>query len=165
MNNYSTTVLTMARHFEVPAEKVYHAWLNPEMMKKWLFTLERTNKIIRNNPIVGGDWEIVDHRGGVDYRAIGKYVELDVPHKLVFTFKMPQFSEWEDTIAVELTETSQGCEMIFTHNINVPHEPSWTEADIEKAKAEAYDGTEHGWNLMFMGLKELVETGKVSYTG
>jgi hypothetical protein len=50
-------------------------------------------------------------------------------------------------------------------NIIVPHEENWTKSDIEKALGEHHDGTEHGWNLMFMGLKELIETGKVSYTG
>ena len=38
MENTSTTTLTMTRRFEVTAEKVFDAWLNPEMMKKWFFT-------------------------------------------------------------------------------------------------------------------------------
>lgn len=114
---------------------------------------------------MGGTWEIVDQRGGQDYRTIGEYLEIDPPKKLVFTFKMPQFSESDDTIRVELKELQQGCEMAFSQEINVPHEENWTTADIEKALGEYHDGSEHGWNLMFMGLKELVETGKVSYTG
>lgn len=55
--------------------------------------------------------------------------------------------------------------MTFTQEIIVAHEENWTKADIEKALGEYYDGSEHGWNLMFMGLKELLETGKISYTG
>ncbi|MBA9026053.1 SRPBCC family protein [Peribacillus huizhouensis] len=165
MNNYSTTTLTMIRNFDVAPEKVFDAWLNSEMMRKWFFTLEGTNKVAQNNPQVGGTWEIVDHRGGKDYRAIGEYLEIDPPTKLVFTFKMPQFSETEDTITVELKELQQGTEMTFSQIIIVPHEENWTESDIEKALGEYHDGSEHGWNLMFMGLKELVETGKISYTG
>ncbi|WP_028392468.1 SRPBCC family protein [Bacillus cihuensis] len=165
MNNYSTTTLTMIRNFDVAPEKVFDAWLNSEMMRKWFFTLEGTNKVAQNNPQVGGTWEIVDHRGGKDYRAIGEYLEIDPPTKLVFTFKMPQFSETEDTITVELKELQQGTEMTFSQIIIVPHEENWTESDIEKALGEYRDGSEHGWNLMFMGLKELVETGKISYTG
>jgi len=82
---------------------------------------------------VGGTWEIVDQRGGQDYRTIGEYLEIDPPKKLVFTFKMPQFSESDDTIRVELKELQQGCEMAFSQEINVPHEENWTTADIEKA--------------------------------
>ena len=165
MNNISTRTLIMKREFNVKRERVFDAWLNPEMMRKWFFTLEGTNKVTQNNPQVGGTWEIVDHRDGQDYRAIGEYLEIDPPKKIVFTFKMPQFSELEDTITVELKELQQGCEMTFTQVIHVSQEENWTESDIEKALGETHDGTEHGWNYMFMGLKELVETGKVSYTG
>ena len=163
--NYSKTVLTMTRDFDVAVEKVFDAWLNPEMMRKWFFTLEGTNKVAQNTPQVGGTWEIIDHRDGKDYRALGEYLEIDSPKKLVFTFKMPQFSETEDTITVELKELQQGCEMTFSQKIIVPHEENWTTEDIENALGEYRDGSEHGWNLMFMGLKELVETGKVSYQG
>ncbi|WP_408009838.1 SRPBCC domain-containing protein [Pseudalkalibacillus sp. A8] len=165
MNNVSTTTLKMTRNFDVAPERVFDAWLNPEMMRKWFFTLEGTNKVAQNDPQVGGTWEIIDHREGKDYRAIGEYLEIDPPNKIVFTFKMPQFSESEDTITVEFREVAQGCEMTFTQIINVPHEENWTEADIEKALGEYHEGTEHGWNLMFMGLKELVETGKISFKG
>jgi len=165
MEKYSTTTLKMIRNFDVMAEKVFVAWLNPEMMRKWFFTLEGTNKVAQNDPQVGGTWEIIDHRDGKDYRAIGEYLEMDPPNKLVFTFKMPQFSEAVDTITVELKELQKGCEMTFSQRIIVPHEENWTESDIEKALGEYHDGSEYGWNLMFMGLKELVETGQVSYKG
>lgn len=165
MSDVSTTTLIMIRIFDVSTERVFNAWLNPEMMRKWFFTLEGTNKITQNNPQVGGTWEIVDHREGKDYRAIGEYLEIDSPKKIVFTFKMPQYSELEDTIIVELKELKQGCEMTFKQVIHVPHEKNWSESDIEKALVEWHDSTEHGWNLMFMGLKELLETGKISYKG
>ncbi|WP_370222360.1 SRPBCC domain-containing protein [Cytobacillus sp.] len=165
MNNISTKTLTMKREFNVKPERVFDAWLNPLMMKKWLFTLEGTNKVTQNEPKVGGGWEIVDHRGGNDYRAVGEYLEIDPPKKLVFTFKMPQFSELEDIITVEIKEIPTGCEMTFNQLIHVAPEESWTKADLERVLGEYHDQSEHGWNLMFMGLKELVETGYISYKG
>ena len=165
MNKFSTTTLTMTRNFDVASERVFDAWLNPEMMKKWFFTLEGTNKVAQSNPHVGGTWEIIDQRYGTEYRAIGEYLEIDPFKKIVFTFKMPQFSDLEDTITVELKERQAACEMTFSQHIVVPHENNWTKDDIENAIKESHEGSEDGWNLMFMGLKELVETGKVSYTG
>jgi uncharacterized protein YndB with AHSA1/START domain len=165
MNNFSTTTLEMTRTFEVASERVFEAWLNPEMMRKWLFTMAGTNKVAQNSPHVGGTWEIVDHRNGKDYRAIGEYLEIESPYKLVFTFQMPQFSDSTDTITVELKKVDQGCVMKFTQEINVPHEENWTKSDIEEALEEYHSGSEHGWNLMFMGLKELLETGEISYKG
>ncbi|MFE4349884.1 SRPBCC domain-containing protein [Peribacillus butanolivorans] len=163
MVNTSTTTLTMIRRFDVPAERVFDAWLNPEMMRKWFFTMESTNKVANNEPIVGGSWEIVDHREGKDYRAVGKYIEVDSPSKLVFTFKMPQFSDTEDRITVEIKPFENGCEITFTQLIVVPHEKGWTEEDIEKVQNEYNSQTEQGWGYMFEGLKQLVETGKINY--
>lgn len=162
MVNTSTTELKMTRYFHVNADKLFDAWLNSEMIKKWLFTLETTNKVTKNEPHVGGTWEIVDHRGGKDYRAIGEYLEIDPPTKLVFTFRMPQFNDLEDRITVEIKPHEKGCEMTFTQVIIVPHEEGWTSEDIQKALTEYHDGSEQGWNLMFEGLQQLVETGKLN---
>lgn len=163
MVNTSTTTLTMTRRFGVTAEKVFDAWLNPEMMRKWLFTMESTNKVAKNEPRVEGAWEIVDHREGTDYRAIGEYIEIDPPSKLVFTFKMPQFSDTEDRITVDMKPFENGSELIFTQGIVVPHEKGWTEEDIKKALDDYHSQTEQGWGYMFEGLKQLVETGKINY--
>lgn len=127
---------------------MFEAWLNPDMMRKWLFTREGTNKLARNDAYVGGTWEIIDHRDGMDYRATGEYLEFDPPQIIVFTFRMPQFSDTEDTITVELKRMPEACEMTFTQNIVVPHKEQWTAADIEKALGEYHSGSEHGWNLM-----------------
>jgi uncharacterized protein YndB with AHSA1/START domain len=39
MVNKTTTTLTMKRSFDVAADKVFDAWLNTEMMRKWFFTI------------------------------------------------------------------------------------------------------------------------------
>ena len=160
----STTILTMVRSFDVTADRVFDAWLNPDMMRKWFFTMEHSNKVAKNEPHVDGTWEIVDHREGKDYRAIGEYIEIDRPNKIIFTFEMPQFSDAVDRIIVEIKPLEKGCEMTFTQEIVIPHEEGWTESDIKKAETEYRNGSEHGWNLMFGGLKQLVETGKIVFT-
>jgi len=134
----------MKRSFDVPANQVLTVWLNPKLMKKWLFTSETTNKFVQNEPKVGGTWEIVDHREGKDYRAIGEYLEIDPPSRLVLTFEMPQFSETVDTITVEVTSHGERSEMTFTQHIFVPHEEGWTGDDIEKAIREYNTGSEQG---------------------
>ncbi|UVI33509.1 SRPBCC family protein [Paenibacillus spongiae] len=157
MSDFSVTTLTMHRRFSSTPDRVFEAFLNPNLLVKWFMTREFSNKVVKNEPYVGGTWEIVDHRDGVDYRAIGHYLEIDRPRRLVLTFQMPQFSESTDTITVELQSVEDGCEMTFTQEIVVPHEANWTPEDVAKALAEYHSGSEHGWNLMFLGLKEIVE--------
>lgn len=157
MSRYSVTDLVMKRSFRSTPETVFDAFLKPDFMKKWFLTREFTNKVVTNEPFVGGKWEVVDHRDGKDYRAIGEYLEIDRPKRLVLTYMMPQFGDAIDTITVEFAPVDEGCEMTFTHSITVPHEAHWTAEDIAKAEAEHRDAIEHGWNLMFGGLKELVE--------
>jgi len=153
----------MQRTFACTAAKLFEAWTAPDMMKKWFFTMENTNKVAANDFRIGGSWEIVDHREGKDYRAIGEYLEIDRPNKLVFTFKMPQFNDLQDEISVKIKDMEKGCEMTFVQGIVVPHEPEWTEADIENAMKEYHEQTEQGWGYMFEGLKQLVELGKITY--
>jgi uncharacterized protein YndB with AHSA1/START domain len=95
MANVSKTTLNMTRRFRASAEKVFDAWLNPAMMRRWLFTKESTNNVALSESRVGGEWQITDHRDGTDYTAIGKYIEIDRPNRLVFTFQMPQIASTE----------------------------------------------------------------------
>ena len=64
---------------------------------------------------------------------------------------------------MEFNSTEDGTEMTFTQEITVIHEEGWTEEDIEKAHVEWERETEQGWRYMFLGLKQLVETGKIEY--
>lgn len=153
----STVVLTMARRFDAEEKAVFDAWTKPELMRQWLFTSEDTNQVVKNNLQPGGSWEIVDRREGADYRAIGEYLELKAPHRLIFTFKMPQFSDAEDRVSVWISPVQDACEMTFTQEITVPHEEGWNEGDIKKAGEEFSSQSEEGWGLMFENLKHLVE--------
>ncbi|MGK7378699.1 SRPBCC family protein [Planococcus sp. 1R117A] len=161
----STVTLNMARRFNAKSETVFEAWTNPEIMKKWLFTMESTNKVAKSDLRIGGAWEIVDRRNGVDYQAFGEYVDIIKPNKLVFTFKMPQFSDTEDVIRVFISPVQAMCEMTFSQEIVVPHEEIWTEEDIEREKAEYSTQSEEGWGMMFENLKKLVETGAINMDG
>lgn len=64
---------------------------------------------------------------------------------------MPQFSDTEDRIKVEIEPFVNGCEMTFTQVIVVPHEEGWTEEDIEKALDEYNSQTEQVGVICLMG--------------
>lgn len=149
--------LRLTRHFEVPPEKVFDAWTDASSTKQWLFTSPTSQNDTKLDLRVGGKWRIADIRDGETYVADGQYLEVDRPSKLVFTFSMPQFSPNSDTITVEFVADGADCAMTFTQSgIDIAKE-------IEATPEGEMGGSEHGWTLMFLGLKDLVETGKVNW--
>jgi uncharacterized protein YndB with AHSA1/START domain len=82
----------------------------------------------------------VDHhrpRAGTDYTGVGEYLEIDRPHRLVFTFAMPQFAPDIDRITVEIAPDGGGCVLTLTQEGLPPDYKAATEA---------------GWGKMFDAL-------------
>jgi uncharacterized protein YndB with AHSA1/START domain len=130
--------LRMVRRFEAPPERVFDAWTDPDLAAAWLFTgLDSEHHTTQIDLRVGGPWEIVDRRGGVDYRATGEYLEIDRPRRLKFTFGMPQFSEAFTTVTVEIEAHGTGARMTLIQDGLAP---------------ETIAPLEQGWDGMFLGL-------------
>jgi uncharacterized protein YndB with AHSA1/START domain len=81
------------RRFEVSCDKLFGAWVNPSILTEWLFTTA-TSELHRAEfePWEGGNWTVVDRREGEYFAATGQYLQIDRPHKLIFTFSMLQLS-------------------------------------------------------------------------
>jgi len=149
----------LQRHFDVVPERLFDAWTNPETVRAWLFTTPTSEKNTTEvDAREGGEWTIVDRRDGVDYRALGEYVEIDRPRRLVLTFCMPQFSPESARIVVEIASDGSGSLLTLTH---------------EPVPASDVSQTEQGWNDMFTQLKavlgksqeygELTEPGTIRF--
>ena len=143
-----TRRLVMTRRFNASPERVFDAWVKPEIAGKWLFhggpDAERATHILPAR--VDAQWTVLSTRAGVTYKAHGFYLEVDRPRRLVFTFGMPEMeAHTYDRVIVEFADDGAGgCIMTFTQ-----------EGLSEEQKAPL----EHGWGLMFdLGLKSLVET-------
>lgn len=144
MTAQSARMLRLTRRFEASPERVFDAWLNPEVARRWLFTspVDEANTATLNTS-VGGNWTICARRGGIDYTAVGEYLEIDRPHRLVFTFAMPQFSPNMDRITVEFTPSGSGCQMSFTQEgVDIAEELRHVPDGVE-------GGSERGWKEMF----------------
>jgi uncharacterized protein YndB with AHSA1/START domain len=149
----------VSRRFHYPPERVFDAWIDPKIACHWLFTspMSETHDT-KLDPRIGGKWTIIDRRGGIDYTAIGEYLEIERPHRLVFSFSMPQFSPEFGRVIVEIVPEGEGCILTLTQE-SVP--------ETDEA------GIVEGWNLMFKGLTavltphgapgEVVEPGTIRF--
>src|SRR5262245_17147222 len=101
--------LRMTRRFEALPERVFDAWLKPKLARKWFFASQAdelfTTQIDARD---GGRWAITARRDGADYTASGEYLEIERPHRLVFTIAMLQFSPNSDRITIETASSGAG---------------------------------------------------------
>jgi uncharacterized protein YndB with AHSA1/START domain len=130
--------LRITRRFDAAPERVFDAWIDPARAGRWLFTTPTSERHSTDLDVrVGGTWSITDRRDGVDYTALGEYVEIDRPRRLVFTFGMPQFSPLSCTVSVEIVADGDGCRLTLSQD-------SLTEEALEPTRA--------GWSGMFDAL-------------
>jgi len=139
--------LTVTHRYPFPPEKVFDAWLDPKVARRFLFTAPG-GEVIRCDidPRPGGRFTIVDRREDMgemsgDIEHVGAYLEIERPRRLVFTFAVPQFDPTETTVTVEIAPDGDGCRLTLTHT-DVP--PEWVEQDRE------------GWTMILGALEAAI---------
>ena len=138
----ATEVLQITRRLAASPERVYAAWTDPALVSRWLFAGPHSQRHAADLDVrVGGRWTITDRRAGVDYTATGEYLEVEPPHRLVFSFGMPQFSPELARVIVEIAADGDGAVMTLTQ---------------EDLRPEEVRPTERGWSKMFEGLAQLL---------
>jgi uncharacterized protein YndB with AHSA1/START domain len=140
------TPLVVKRSYDFPAERVFDAWLTPEIARRWLFTLDDSEVVkCEIDARVGGKFEIIDKRDHDDFRGevrhIGEYLEIDRPRRLVFTFGVPQFDPAMSRVEIDIVAKGSGCELTLTH-YDVP--PEWQAQTIE------------GWTMLLKNLERKI---------
>nr|WP_269668788.1 SRPBCC domain-containing protein [Staphylococcus nepalensis] len=148
----------MERLFKVEPELVYQAWTDQCFLKQWFMTTERTNKSIDVNAEQNGSYEIVDVRKGKENVVRGSYVTLDTNAYIVMTIGMPELSDSEDTIEIEIFEREPGItQMIFSYTAYIPRERRLTSLEYKQKKKEYHDSTAHGFEMLFDKLQTTLE--------
>lgn len=150
--------IQLERLFKVEPELVYQAWTDQRFLKQWFMTTERTNKSIDVNAEQNGSYEIVDVRKGKENVVRGSYVTLDTNAYIVMTIGMPELSDSEDTIEIEIFEREPGItQMIFSYTAYIPRERRLTSLEYKQKKKEYHDSTAHGFEMLFDKLQTTLE--------
>jgi uncharacterized protein YndB with AHSA1/START domain len=81
MSSEPNVIVTVTRHFDAPAERVFDAWLDPEQVREWM-AVSGSMKNLRRVHIdarLGGAFAFVDVREGEKVEHVGNYLEIERP--------------------------------------------------------------------------------------
>lgn len=79
--------VNISKTIQAPIEEVFDAWLSPEKLSKFMTPMPGMPDCdVENDPRVGGNFSIIMHFEGQKLPHTGEYLEIDRPHKLVFTW-------------------------------------------------------------------------------
>ncbi len=118
MNKTLPVKAVVTRQFPAAAERVFDAWLDPEMLGCWMFgPTVRDEQVVRLGiePRVGGKFSFVVHRKGTEVDHVGQYLEIERPKLLVFTWATRDSLPDTSRVIVEIVPDGQRCELTLTH--------------------------------------------------
>ena len=133
---------TIVRDFAAPRAKVWEAWTNPDVMARWFHpeTLVTPRESVSVDLRVGGEYtytmRIPDT--GQEFPTAGKYLHIDEPVRLDFTWGSPGEVDDAPRVSVALEEIgADRTRMTFTLT-GLPNDSG--------EDASAYDGWSSAFN-------------------
>jgi uncharacterized protein YndB with AHSA1/START domain len=139
--------LRIVRTFDVVPEVVFDAFTKPEALRVW-WTDKTTFDIDLR---IGGRWTIIRKEGDVTYTATGEYLEVERPHRIRYTYTMPQFSPNTDVITIDIISKGKvGSQVTFVESgPDIAKElqalPPGSISESEKGWQQGFDLMEAAW--------------------
>jgi uncharacterized protein YndB with AHSA1/START domain len=129
MKNEPHVEVRVIHRFRTSRERVFDAWLDPEKAGKWLFATASGQMVrVEIDARIGGSFVFVDRRDGEDIEHVGKYLEIDRPRHLAFTFSVPKYSKESTRVTIDIVQLEVGCELTLLHENVLQDYSSRTEA-------------------------------------
>ena len=136
MSARAPVTVMVKRRFAAPPERVFDAWLDPELVAQWMFGPSvRDEEVLRISidPRVGGLFSFQVRRQGQEIDHVGEYLEIDRPRRLAFTWAIGKRAPDDTRVFLDFIPAGAGCEVVLRH------ERVW--ADYEARTAQ-------GWTSM-----------------
>jgi uncharacterized protein YndB with AHSA1/START domain len=126
--------IQVRRRIAAPAQLLFDAWLDPESVAAWMRPFDTARTVAQTDPAVGGSYRIDMYQpDGQVVEHVGKYLEIDPPRRLVFTWASPATQHKDSLVTIEFTESAGSTEISLTHEqlpeyMAQAHVGGWTSA-------------------------------------
>lgn len=136
--------LTVSRTIKAPVEKVFDAWLDPEILSRFMTPGEDvTVPSATVDPVEGGAFEIIMKVGDKEIPHSGVYKTIDRHSRLVFTWASPHSLDGS-TVTLDFAPVDGGTEVTLTQ--------------VRFSSDDSRDGHEKGWTAILAALGSTLET-------
>jgi uncharacterized protein YndB with AHSA1/START domain len=118
--SFGDLILRMTRTFDAAPDRVFAAWTDPEQFGIWFGPVGMKTVTCEVDAKVGGAWRLMGEGNKMRPTVSGKYLEIEPPRRLVFTFAWHEKADFStprgpETIVTILFEpVGQRTEMVFT---------------------------------------------------
>ena len=122
MTDHRERILRIERSFQAPIDKVFDAWTNEEVLRRWLHANPDWDTPVAEVDLrVGGRIRIVmrDPVGPVEHGATGEYRLIERPHRLVFSWTFDDHPENHQVIELDFSE-DRGITSVVMVNSSIP---------------------------------------------
>lgn len=114
-------VLRLTRLFAAPRERVFAAWTDPELLRRWWAAVQgwaTSRAEVDARP--GGRYRLSMRDGDAEYTVGGVYLEVLPPERLAYTWTWEGEAEImrgsEGTlVTVDFVDAGDGTEVVITH--------------------------------------------------
>jgi uncharacterized protein YndB with AHSA1/START domain len=139
MSGHDPSAAVVQRILPAPPSAVYGEWVDAEALAEWMCPLPARATVIECDPVVGGRLRIDIDETGVVVQITGRYVTLEPPHRLAFT--------WSTTSGI--------VDSVVTVTLEA-HGDDATLMTIEHAPLppESLDSYRNGWSKIAVQLHE-----------
>jgi uncharacterized protein YndB with AHSA1/START domain len=142
MNSEPNVTVRVTHRFSASPERVFDAWLTPEMLGQWMFGPNIREEEVLHLTVdarVGGSFSFLVRRQSEEIDHIGEYLEISRPNRLVFTWGIRQDTTDFSRVIIEIVPLEAGSELTLTHELH----PDW---------ADYASRTVAGWSKMLDAL-------------
>lgn len=119
MSSNSEAELNLSRWVDAPPARVFDAWTREEQMIRWSCPDPTARVVVSVDLRVGGRFSIRMEAEGGPYTAIGTYLEVDPPHRVVYTWdwvEAEQHMGVDTVVAVDFVPSRGGTEVRIHHS-------------------------------------------------